>query len=403
MSSPSGPYQSRTISGIVESYRKFVESCGLAWRQVKFTTSTTVQTIAYSVYSVVQALRWGGNALNSDEQSPSPQLEEAEFQPHSAVDRSIEEILQIATAEAKRSSALPSTQFSIQGIATQLQGRQLVLVGSDHQIWDVLTRQQQQLLRKYIRQVEQDSDSSLTRLNPDSALQTVFNRAITPITQTVQDLSQTLTQAWQKSSAIELATIAESQQASMQATVEANLHNVQAVIWAAIDYFFFKDHNRQLQLESDSNPILNPQPTPQILNPQKTPTSLPHFSGFRSILNPSNTSVSGRQFQKVTQATQPLTKIKKYAKEAQEMVSQTFKPETALEFGGGSTGAISIPNPSSDRDRQEAADCFETEATSAGYIKHPLERILDILDRILFWIEEAIVNLWQWLKQKVMS
>ncbi len=370
---------------------------------MKFTTSTTLQTIAYSVYSVVQALRSGGNALNSDEQSPSPQLEGTEFQPTSAVDRSIEEILQIATAEAKRSSALPSTQSSIQGIATQLQGRQLVLVGSDHQVWDVLTRQQQQLLRKYIRQVEQDSHSSLTRLNPDSALQTVFNRAITPITQTVQDLSHTLTQAWQKSSATELATIAEGQQASMQSTIEANLHNVQAVIWAAIDYFFFKDHNRQLQLESDSNPILNPQPTPQRLNPHKTPTSLPHFSGFRSILNPSNTSVSGRPFQKMTQAAQPLTKIKEYAKEAQEMVSQTFKPETALEFGGGNTGAISIPNPSSDRDRQESAEWFETEATSAGYIKHPLERILDILDRILFWIEEAIVNLWQWLKQKVTS
>ncbi len=407
MSSPSGPYKSRTVTGLVENYHKFVESCGLAWRQVKFTTTTTLQTIAYSVYSLVQTLRGDRNTLNSDEHTSSPQLGETESVPQLAVDESVDsidpikEILQIATAEVKHSSALPSTQFSIQGIATQLQDRKLVLVGSDHQVRDVLTPQQQKLLRKYIRQVEQDSDISLARFNPNPALNSIFNSAITPVTQTVQDLSNTLTQAWQKSSALERAAIAVGQ-GSISTTVEANLHNLQAVIWAAVDYFFFKDHNRQLQLESDSNPALSGKPTPQILNPPKTPTSLPRFTSFRAIFNPSNTSVSGQQFQPVSPVATPLTKIQKYAKETQEIVSQTLKPEAATEAGGGNTGAISISN-FSDCDRQEAGEWFETAATSSGYIKHPLERILDALDRILFWIEEAIMNLWQWLKQKVMS
>lgn len=41
---------------------------------------------------------------------------------------------------------------------------------------------------------------------------------------------------------------------------------------------------------------------------------------------------------------------------------------------------------------------IETEATSVEYIKHPLERILEWLDRIAFWVEERIVRLWQSLQ-----
>jgi signal recognition particle subunit SEC65 len=39
---------------------------------------------------------------------------------------------------------------------------------------------------------------------------------------------------------------------------------------------------------------------------------------------------------------------------------------------------------------------IETEATHVGYEKHILERILEILDEIVSWIEEAIVKIWKW-------
>jgi hypothetical protein len=42
---------------------------------------------------------------------------------------------------------------------------------------------------------------------------------------------------------------------------------------------------------------------------------------------------------------------------------------------------------------------IDTEATSVEYIKHPLERILEWLDRIAFWIEEHIVQLWQGIQR----
>jgi hypothetical protein len=45
-------------------------------------------------------------------------------------------------------------------------------------------------------------------------------------------------------------------------------------------------------------------------------------------------------------------------------------------------------------------DWVETQATSAGYEKHILERILDWFDRIVLWIEESIVKIWQLFQSK---
>ncbi|MGH2413816.1 MAG: hypothetical protein ACRDEA_09045, partial [Microcystaceae cyanobacterium] len=48
-----------------------------------------------------------------------------------------------------------------------------------------------------------------------------------------------------------------------------------------------------------------------------------------------------------------------------------------------------------------APDWLETEATPVGYVKHPLERLLEWLDQIMLWVEERIVNLWTWMRKKV--
>jgi|GEM_PF-6764502 len=45
-------------------------------------------------------------------------------------------------------------------------------------------------------------------------------------------------------------------------------------------------------------------------------------------------------------------------------------------------------------------DWIETPATQVGYIKHPLERLLEWFDRIMFWIEKQIANLWHWLQTR---
>ncbi len=54
----------------------------------------------------------------------------------------------------------------------------------------------------------------------------------------------------------------------------------------------------------------------------------------------------------------------------------------------------------SNQNQIEEKDYLETNATSSGYVKHPLERILGWLDKIILWIEELIVKIWRWLKRK---
>ncbi|NJO53285.1 MAG: hypothetical protein HC840_32130 [Leptolyngbyaceae cyanobacterium RM2_2_4] len=42
---------------------------------------------------------------------------------------------------------------------------------------------------------------------------------------------------------------------------------------------------------------------------------------------------------------------------------------------------------------------IETEATLVGYVKHPLEQILEWLDSGMVWIEEILAKAWNWLRR----
>jgi len=45
----------------------------------------------------------------------------------------------------------------------------------------------------------------------------------------------------------------------------------------------------------------------------------------------------------------------------------------------------------------DSPDWLEAQVTSTGYIKHPLEKILGWLDRVMVKVEEAIAKTWYWL------
>jgi hypothetical protein len=44
-------------------------------------------------------------------------------------------------------------------------------------------------------------------------------------------------------------------------------------------------------------------------------------------------------------------------------------------------------------------DWIETEAIVTGYIKHPLEQVLQWVDRVLLWLEDMATKLWKWFHQ----
>ncbi|MGA9383221.1 MAG: hypothetical protein WBV73_31035, partial [Phormidium sp.] len=44
-------------------------------------------------------------------------------------------------------------------------------------------------------------------------------------------------------------------------------------------------------------------------------------------------------------------------------------------------------------------DAIEIQATSTGYIKHPLEQVLEILDRTMFFVEEVLLTILREIQQ----
>lgn len=48
---------------------------------------------------------------------------------------------------------------------------------------------------------------------------------------------------------------------------------------------------------------------------------------------------------------------------------------------------------------EHTPDWIETKATSIGYVKHPLESLLELVDKVLLFLEEVILAVLQWIKK----
>lgn len=81
-------------------------------------------------------------------------------------------------------------------------------------------------------------------------------------------------------------------------------------------------------------------------------------------------------------------------------VSPVGKESNAIDFPG-TQGAIATSSPNSQNTDIEAApDWIETQATHSGYVKHPLEQVLEWLDLSMLWVEELVVKIWRWFWQR---
>ncbi|AOY81661.1 hypothetical protein BJP36_18835 [Moorena producens JHB] len=58
-----------------------------------------------------------------------------------------------------------------------------------------------------------------------------------------------------------------------------------------------------------------------------------------------------------------------------------------------------IANSRNDSDVEPNQDWIETKATPEGYVKHPLELVLEWLDITILWIEELVVKIWRLLQR----
>ncbi|MEG4489586.1 hypothetical protein [Microcoleus sp. D2_18a_B4] len=199
-----GPYQSRLLNFISKQSRQVADNCDRTWRQIKEATLTATQILLYPAYLLVQSSRMLGRQLRESSQKVElPELQEFAgdensdlpqncYQGETSEESSIAEILHLAenllnssqTAKTLASFPLlinqgntannlhPAINFSgqtakhqttsvlehplaktqlqpqpkVEGIASFIPARTLVLVGKENQILDILTPEQQEML-----------------------------------------------------------------------------------------------------------------------------------------------------------------------------------------------------------------------------------------------------------------
>ena len=371
----------------------------------------------------------------------------------------------------------------VRGIATDLMNRSLVLVTADNEILDILTPQQQAKLEEriinevanywqYWRLMITKKETNLlpqidrllaklTEVNPartpvlaegipkdllntdrllaflDIAIAKLESNALVP----VQESSQKMVQVAQTQLNIflygkeQLATRGEI--ATTGDSLETHTLNLQALIEAALNYFFGVGNRKTLEPTSNDeqlpgklfssrlrkalskSPLLENQDlavdpwltwgdlfgdTETIeenlvrLSPRKNPAlaaslSVGHFpqknltvkqpkigSGLVRRKQPTSNLASNQKiFGKVASAKQTQARISPTKSESRKgEISQQFHQSSQVEA---------------------QPDWIETKATSTGYEKHPLEQILEWLDYVMLWLEERFVNIFQSLRQ----
>jgi hypothetical protein len=571
---PNNPFKSRLFNFINRQVIQIGDRLGTTFRHVKVATEWGLQVILYPLYLIVQASRSVGKqiGLRLEKSSLLPasvdsaSTEEKEL-PNLTVDRPIQGVLKaISELTGNREQGvgaipcgchlsreqeednskivdgnstpieiihLPKQKLQIdrasvsnvpiniekiiQGIAIQLDSRNLVLINANNQILDVLDRQQQQKLKQRIvwevasyyhdRRLLSSSREGLLPVNPSNSnvlapvrffWQTMDWVQTSPVAMAIDlfgesklfvpsfDLSSldrdrsnesnellVPAKAWlvqidstiaqletdRLSSTTELVDrlgenwsgtlqtltnkLKNSKQNSTNTTelTRSDPFQIQALIRAAIDYFFGKQgDNIQVEGKVIDERMLSDRQQP-ILG-ERIPSTLPGtkeiefdrwddreddreddpWLSWEDLYEDSSSTTelqsnmlssdrhlqlpSAPQTPNLSPQLAPDLMKKSLAKQRQKALRRRqAQPNSLIKRQPKSNRIAQSPanadrlsrsqsqssNLSNDRER----DWWEVESTPIGYEKHPLERILKLLDRLILFVEEVIVFIWR--------
>ncbi|BAZ66983.1 MAG: hypothetical protein KME28_14935 [Pelatocladus maniniholoensis HA4357-MV3] len=329
-SASSERYQSRLFNFVHKQSRRWSEGVGRTFRHLQVAANWSLEALAYPVFILLQKAREsaGKQLQATGEQTQNPQIANyTDFQSEAppASDIPIQQVLkvvenlQIISRLKTQDSRLKTQGFritphldlssNIQGIASQLCDRQLVLVTLENEILDILTPQQQQKLEEHIiteianywrqwrlSQVKEETTNVigeinrlLTKLtgsnhknttpallspntdqNPeelsllnakrslallDATVAKLESNALEPISHTSRELIQIL------QTQLQIFIYGKEQIATNQQTTATldNSHNptskIQNLIWAAINFFFGESQSKKLDQARSKNQI----------------------------------------------------------------------------------------------------------------------------------------------------
>ncbi len=193
-----------------------------------------------------------------------------------------------------------------------------------------------------------------------------------------------------------------------QKTEEPDPFRLQAIVEAAIAHFFTRTSpsnvkgNHPYPNQLSSSELEDPWLTPEDLFPvileaktvEESPTlSLPQSAPLPNFPQSLKPISSPQAIQSVTP--QPKAMLKNQSQSTVLLESSTIEKNQV-------SSSWLKPENSTSQNIEFSADWMETEVKAIGYVKHPLEQLLNGLDKVILWLEEIIVKLWRQV-QKLLS
>jgi hypothetical protein len=465
-SGPSGRYQSRLFNFLHKRSRRFAEQWNNSLRNLQVTTQWNVEAFIYSLFQLFQPTLEVGRELQGSEpqgrRNLPPNDTDSLRSTTASVDTPINRVLEIVSNPpdlVKNNSGTKSSpnQYisgsDIQGIATELSSKQLVLVTAENEIIDVLPPQQQEKLQNQIAEEISNywHSQNLLKLQKERELLPEINRLLTKLTNGQVPTEETVTDATSSTYVLELVDAAVAKLESnavnpLSRAIESLKQRSQEVIQAAqtqLNIFVYGKEELagrgQIVLADDTpktpvdslkavvgavfnflfgeHPTNSSQTTGKRL-PQNQASSqnrdLPNqdtgvddwltwsdlFGNSPRLKPDSGKSLSSNlvnSYQKFLR--QPGSEIVQRPKPSGNIASKN-KTESRIVQPESQNRKGNITQQRRQSSQVEAQrDWIETEATPLGYEQHPLELLLEWLDRAMLWLEEILVKIFMRLQR----
>ncbi|MCX7592323.1 MAG: hypothetical protein N2235_00915 [Fischerella sp.] len=459
-SASSQRYQSRLFNFVHKQSRHWSEGIGRTFRHLQIAAIWSLEALIYPVFLLIQkAVESANKQLHPGQQPQKLQLEaqanDTDFQPETlpVADFPIQQVLQ-AVESLQLQSRLTPPFVHIRGIASNLSNRQLLLVSSNNEILDIFTPQQQQQLQDRIiaevanywrcwrlsqvtaktnlfgeinNRLTKLTSSSMPALSPGIGYSYLLNteRSLTLLDATVAKLETNTLEPVSRASWQLIQFLQTRFQIFIYKEEVATHHlknqtsNIQNLIWAAINFFFGEHPAKKLEQTTPSQSkkflqrstlqtfLKKPELQSEGVDLWLSESDL--FGDFHAVSESTHNQVSNQQLV-ADYSTPNFAVCTTHCKSSAGLV-QRQKQSAKFTTGTHTASTISQLEKHGDRTKisqqqshqatgvEAKPDWIETKAKIVGYEKHPLERILELLDRSMLWLEELFASIFQMLQK----
>ena len=456
----SGRYQSRLFSFFSEQSLRLRDRTIETWRRVKIAAAWSTQIALYPIYLAFQSTRLVGKQLRQTTRQVLPQLRAANraiqnpdvsASPASIIPSSDTPIQNILQTAIHLTQALPAAQNNctgdsriapthplLQGIASLLETQSLILVSTDNQLLDILTPDQQtQLYRRMVWELADYYHQQQTLgLKQPAALKSLVVNNFLPLPADRPNALLPIRvfyglMAWVQTSPVAIAAnlFQESRLASLHT---AKLSGSQSapqlpdssgdglrsaeLAWLPLKEIFGDRTAPKSSSNAPSSPLLVrllnwfkpnaiervPPSDSQVLQASRSDRSsqsnqfpwLTVEDLFGRIQPFQTQNASGEWELHDTAHSNRLVKHK-------ASTLKTSDPAQPIAASSATATLSQLDNSTAENDLTLSITTIEAEVSLVTYVKHPLEQVLEWLDRGMLWLEEQVAKVLGWWRDRL--